>query len=289
MKAQFFIALVSAASMTAGSAALAQSEAEECFDKGDLSYDECPTEPEPVIEVVEEVIIDEPTWTGFYIGAHLGYGEGDFDGIFDSGSPLANPAFNGDLGLDMSPSGFVGGLHFGYRYQFESGFVFGAEVDGTLWGAEDDVSNDDNDNNNANVQLDSTSTEEAEASIDYSASARLQAGYDFGGVLPYVTGGVGLVGYEVTVDNNEIDGNDPDDFPESVTFDEDVFAPVVGAGVDMMLTDDLYVGAQFLYFFIDETHDLNGEVSDSVAGSDLDDEVEVNDAWTVTIRGGFRF
>ena len=48
-------------------------------------------------------------WTGFYIGAHVGYGWGD-SGV-------------GDV------DGFLGGLQLGYNWQFNRNWVFGIEVD----------------------------------------------------------------------------------------------------------------------------------------------------------------
>jgi outer membrane immunogenic protein len=50
-------------------------------------------------------------WSGFYIGAHAGYGFGDF------------------LGNDID--GFAGGLQVGYNWQFSPNLVFGIEGDFT--------------------------------------------------------------------------------------------------------------------------------------------------------------
>lgn len=55
-------------------------------------------------------------WTGFYIGAHGGYGWSNFsgDGTFGPGSATAK--------------GFLGGGQLGYNYQIGQ-FVIGAEAD----------------------------------------------------------------------------------------------------------------------------------------------------------------
>ncbi|QRG07452.1 porin family protein [Xanthobacter dioxanivorans] len=54
------------------------------------------------------------TWTGFYLGANVGYGWGS-------------------SGFD-SPAGAVGGLQAGYNFQFASPFVLGVETDFNLSG-----------------------------------------------------------------------------------------------------------------------------------------------------------
>lgn len=54
------------------------------------------------------------TWTGFYLGANVGYGWGS-------------------SGFD-SPAGAVGGLQAGYNFQFASPFVLGIETDLSLSG-----------------------------------------------------------------------------------------------------------------------------------------------------------
>lgn len=65
------------------------------------------------------------SWTGLYIGGHLGGGFATSDWI-DTGFP------GGTAGLDdgnPKPSGFVGGGQIGYNYQFDR-LVLGVEADG---------------------------------------------------------------------------------------------------------------------------------------------------------------
>lgn len=64
------------------------------------------------------------SWTGFYIGGHLGYGMGTSSSVDASGG-----AFN-DLvnGFEIDPSGWLGGLTIGYNWQTDA-FVFGLEGD----------------------------------------------------------------------------------------------------------------------------------------------------------------
>jgi outer membrane immunogenic protein len=65
-----------------------------------------------------------PTWTGFYIGGHAGYGWSSTDWGF----PVVgfyNPAPG--MGFSTDPKGFMGGVHGGYNYQIGT-WVFGLEA-----------------------------------------------------------------------------------------------------------------------------------------------------------------
>jgi outer membrane immunogenic protein len=68
------------------------------------------------------------TWTGFYLGAHVGYGWGVGDTSFD---PLPTPAAFGALdpeSLGSNADGIFGGGQIGYNYQWNK-LVFGVETD----------------------------------------------------------------------------------------------------------------------------------------------------------------
>jgi outer membrane autotransporter protein len=62
-----------------------------------------------------------PIWTGFHVGAHLGYafaGEDATSGFF--GTPVT---------FTTNPSGIIGGVEAGYDYQFSPNWLVGAELD----------------------------------------------------------------------------------------------------------------------------------------------------------------
>jgi len=54
------------------------------------------------------------SWSGFYIGAHIGDGWGTKE-IFDSG--FIDPVFAGKAISNASVTGFLGGFQAGYNYQ----------------------------------------------------------------------------------------------------------------------------------------------------------------------------
>lgn len=97
-------------------------------------------------------------WTGFYAGAHGGWGWGDSTG--------------GDL------SGYALGAQVGYNYQMVSGLTFGAETDLTFTGMDG-------------------ATAGGVFTADYIGTLRARIGYAFDRVLIYGTGGLAYSGGEL--------------------------------------------------------------------------------------------
>jgi outer membrane immunogenic protein len=80
------------------------------------------------------------SWTGFYIGGTLGYGWGSTSSFNLPGSGNGD-AFNGNInGLDVHPSGWLGGVTLGYNWQTDA-FVFGLESDIGYLGIEESRQN----------------------------------------------------------------------------------------------------------------------------------------------------
>jgi len=86
--------------------------------------------------VAEEVAVIAPdtfSWTGGYLGINAGYAGGKFKSDFDNFSIATRARAVAPYELDGSwednASGFVGGVQAGYNWQFENGFVLGAEAD----------------------------------------------------------------------------------------------------------------------------------------------------------------
>jgi len=94
-------------------------------------------------------------WTGFYVGAQVGYDRDKFS----------------SSGLSDQPAGFTAGVHAGYRYQLENNLVLGIEAD---------VSAGDVSSNTLTVVNDAAKLW---------GSVRGTLGYSFLGFMPYATAG----------------------------------------------------------------------------------------------------
>lgn len=122
------------------------------------------------------------SWTGFYVGGHVGGGwsEGDATATVSGFGPFDVP------GLGQDGSGVVGGGQIGYNWQFAPNWVLGIEGDISGTGIRK--------SNSTPVTLGGAPlgvafTHEAERNIDWMASVRGRFGYAADRWLVYVTGG----------------------------------------------------------------------------------------------------
>jgi high affinity Mn2+ porin len=106
-------------------------------------------------------------WTGFYVGGEIGYGGGGF-------GPGTNPRPEEGAFFPHSVTGFVGAFDSGYLRQFSNRVVLGIEADASF-----------------PSPVDSTALTPApfNTTLDYVGTVRGRAGYAFGTLMPYVTGG----------------------------------------------------------------------------------------------------
>jgi outer membrane immunogenic protein len=205
-----------------------------------------------------------PTWTGLYLGVQGGGAFNPDDGSrlrlspngFGLGDPvlgLTAPANNGfaantlgaafgDNFSEEFDSSFMGGAHIGYDYQIGS-VVLGAVVDINAL----------NVSQTASAFSNTPAFYTAERELDYLVTGRLRAGYTFTpSFLAYATGGVayGEVDYSFSTDSPAVAGN-----PRSTATaraadrneNEDEFGYTVGGGVDFLVTENISIGAEYLY------------------------------------------
>ena len=121
-----------------------------------------PRAPAPVVPYTAPVA---PSWTGFYVGGHLGWGWSSSDG-----SRVAS----------SDGSGFLGGVQGGFNYQFAPNWLIGLEADASWTGIEGDgpLSQD----------------------INWITTLGPRFGYVFVNGLLYAKGGVAWSGVELRAD-----------------------------------------------------------------------------------------
>lgn len=133
---------------------------------------------------VKAVAVPVFSWTGFYIGANVGYGGDSFTyDVSYFGVPVA--------AASITSSGFFVGGQIGYNYQFANNVVLGLETD-LQWS---DISG------TVGLTYGGVSVASAGSSVDYFGTIRARLGYAIDRFLPYITGGVayGKTGTDVTV------------------------------------------------------------------------------------------
>ena len=105
-------------------------------------------------------------WTGFYVGGHVGYGDGSL-------GPDTNPLPLQGVFFPHTVTGGIGGFQVGYNHQFANRFVLGVEADATFVGP---------------IDLPRRRLGPFNSSIDYVGTVRGRAGYSFGTWMPYING-----------------------------------------------------------------------------------------------------
>lgn len=178
---------------------------------------------------------------GFYIGGHRGYGSAEYSGHM-----------GGDTRVSFDNAGYLLGLHAGYNWLISPNFYAGVEGDITVAPRDAAMANPTHD------------TEFVGGHLTGIASLRGRLGYGFDRTLIYATGGIAFASSNAsgghTLQHNKRQ--------------EIVVGPVAGAGVEWLLTPNLALRGEGLYYWFDQTQRGNG-------GSG---QGGINNAWM--LRGG---
>lgn len=158
--------------------------------------------------VYEEIRPTVHDWTGIYAGLHVGHGWG-----------IQNVTIVNGEDPPIATGGVLLGAQIGANYQIDS-FVVGVEAD---WSWTDMSGEDWRINEFLQVET------------DWLATVRLRAGYDFGELLVYGTGGIAFIKNSITL---------------PVTAESDSLTHTgwtIGGGLEAMLTENLSAKAEYLY------------------------------------------
>ena len=195
------------------------------------------------------VVVAAPvyTWTGWYVGANVGYGFGSTtseippiaDNVFGAGA--ANPALPVSLGID--PKGFFGGVGAGYNWQIRN-YLFGVEGDIQGSGIKsglafqqvtvDALGNHHTDWHNS-----------ASEDLEWFGTTRIRAGVVFDRFLAYGTGGLAFGDVKVFTENAY-------NFNPNKWYTSDSTTTragwTIGGGGEYALADRWTVKAEYLYY-----------------------------------------
>jgi outer membrane immunogenic protein len=212
--------------------------------------------------------VPPPTWTGFYIGAHVGGFWADV-----RNHDIDNFMFNGaNWGWNNNNSGVFGGGTVGYNYQagnwgFGSGaVVIGVEADFGGAGLTNDW------NNGVLVGTDGFLRVKNDANFYADVTGRL--GYAVGPALFYAKGGWAFLDTNFTVDGCCIAG-----VPFSVHNNNNngLDGWTVGGGIEYMWSPSWSVKAEYLFFDFSRNHN-HADFVDATGATlfRFDNELQVN-------------
>jgi outer membrane immunogenic protein len=227
------------------------------------------------------------SWTGFYLGADVGYTWGASNGIasyglvaFDRDPPFGAASALGASGV-VAPNfnGAFGGGQVGYNYQF-SRFVIGAEADGQAFAVQGSETAYSRATAPNLTGYSLTALSQASRNIDFLATFRGRAGVAVRPeALLYVTGGlaVGRVSHMVTQTQYANWAGEPG-FPagtEPFGFGSSSYAGTrvgwaAGAGVEWAFRGNWSAKLEYLYYDLGRVRSLGLLGSDSRAIRDPD-------------------
>ena len=179
------------------------------------------------------------TWTGCYLGGHVGAGRGTKD-MTDPVQLVqdtlnAAPSTVGVTTVATTPTGAVIGGQIGCDYQFAGGAVVG--IEGTASGTTMKAS--------SLVGLPfSGDTALVQANNDFLASVTGRIGYAFDTVLVYARGGVAVAGDKYDVSGGTFNGGGPFHFQGA----DNRYGWVAGGGVDWAFTRHWSMNVEYDYY-----------------------------------------
>ncbi len=191
------------------------------------------------------------TWTGFYVGAQVGYAFSDSDdnNLFDTAPFDVNGStfqvVNTGLFDDEDEDGFTVGGHVGYNFQFGA-FVVGAEAD-IEWV---DVGG----GRNITVTVSNPACRSRQftvalgSDLEFIGSLRARLGWAWDRALIYATGGLAYASFD-TGDNNFLGVGINPFFANGD--DDTVWGWTIGAGVEWAFTNNLTARLEYRYTSFD--------------------------------------
>jgi outer membrane immunogenic protein len=176
------------------------------------------------------------TWTGFYIGAHIGGAWANFDvrntpegngNAFDEGSPGSQ--------YKLEPESFIGGFQAGYNRQYGA-IVYGIEADVSFASGRD------------SLRLETVPPDDfARAKIGTFGTVTARLGYAAGRWMPYVKGGLAFG--EVRVNAGDLDGTGTGavDLTDETSKSATRTGWTVGAGLEWAMTNNWTLKTEYNY------------------------------------------
>lgn len=229
-------------------------------------------------------------WTGFYIGANVGWESADTDGYTNStcnNFGVCVPGVGIPVGLsDNTPTsqtmrGWLGGAQFGYNYQFRR-VVVGFEVSGSWAGvssqstgsftgpiAVNQIPLGCSQLVEVNTAFVNVATVSCNVKQDWNAQALTKLGYAFGDgrFLPYITGGIALTHINVSTTNSVAFGT-TEFAQDSFGANRVMYGGSLGAGAQYALGHGFSVGVEYLYTFY-PSEDLSNIGRCSITGPNV--------------------
>ncbi|MET0445806.1 MAG: outer membrane beta-barrel protein [Pseudorhodoplanes sp.] len=208
------------------------------------------------------------SWTGFYIGANVGFGGDNFDYPFSATQRQlqaeTDPLVASTAGkFSLTSSGFFGGGQIGYNYQFANGGVFGIETDIQWSGIKGRFDGSQTVNDNGIV---TSGTFNTGSEVEWFGTVRGRLGYAWDRLFLYGTGG-GAYGKVNTQGSFAITGpNGVIGQAAPVTNSGTQWGWTAGAGLEYAIAPQWSFKTEYLYVDLGRTNLSSTTVNDVANG-----------------------
>jgi len=206
-------------------------------------------------------------WNGFYLGAHVGAGQANWDGTYKHTGTQSRVFIE-----DLEKTGVLAGVQVGYNMMYGN-YLFGIEGD---WSWMDLNS----------VAQSPSSSEQVTGEVDslYSIRGRLGVAVDHDQrAMLYATAGVAWADADATVYESG-----RGDSSGGVEFSFDDVGGVVGGGVEWAASQSIRVRAEGLYYWFDDNKDIFARCG-TACEADAGDNVEFEDVYTFRVGASYYF
>lgn len=227
-----------------------------------------------IVEEPVPVAVDTFSWTGGYIGINAGYAGGKFKHPFslnyENEYARSAYAYGIDGSLDITSSGFVGGVQVGYNWQFDNGLILGAEADFQGSTVKGKISADLSD---GTYSINAS----AETKVDWFGTVRARLGYAATErFMVYGTGGLAY-GHVKSSLKAGYDG-----FGIDASHSKTKLGWTIGAGAEYAITNNWTFKTEYLYTDLGKTTLIN--ISGEDGSFDLKNDVKFH-----TVRVGLNY
>ena len=229
------------------------------------------------------------SWTGFYVGANVGFGGDRFEYPFHAFSQQlqaeAPPLTSSTSGnFDLTSSGFFGGGQVGYNYQYSNNVVLGLEADFQWSGIKGRFEgNQILTNNGTSV----STTFGTGSEIAWFGTVRGRLGYAWDRLLLYATGGAayGKVDTHGTI---SFAGPNGEAQATSVASSGTQWGWTAGAGLEYAFAPQWSFKTEYLYIDLGSRTLLSSAINDVANGFTANAEIDV-DTKLHTMKAGVNY
>lgn len=180
------------------------------------------------------------TWTGFYVGAHGGYG---------SGEPKS--------GISWDVEGAFGGVQAGANYQHGAA-VFGIEADIALTDLNGSVSSV---ATASNATLSSTARLTLTSELEWLGTVRPRIGYAFDQTLVYATGGLAFaefsLGADLAVTTTVLSSGLSSTSQAATSASDTIYGWTLGGGIEHAFMPNVSAKLEYSYVKLDRDEDFD--------------------------------